>query len=181
MRERKHYCPGLKFGLVSNNFLHTTIPIAILFQNTASTLTAQTLANEIQACRYLARFCFSSAHGSRTLYFLIPRHLPFWLRTNLSCHRKVTKGLPLSTQKLDTRKLGQNSNITQKKTTQRKHFSFWRSVYYPNFGNVITFLLSFIQKNWQMCNYDSKNLMCTIGMYWIWAFSRKSKGERDFV
>ena len=116
MGERKHYCLGLKFGLVSHNFLHTTIPIAILFQNTASTLTAYTLANELQACRYLARFCFSSAHGSRTLDFFIPRHiLPCWLRTNLSCHRKVTKGLPLSTQKLDTRKLGQNSNIKQQK------------------------------------------------------------------
>ena len=46
-------------------------------------------------------------------FYCIPRHLPFWLRTNLSCHRKVTKGLPLSTQKLDTRKLGQNSNIKQ--------------------------------------------------------------------
>ena len=114
MGERKHYCPGLKFDLVSHNFLHTTIPIAILFQNTASTLTEYKLANEIQACRYVARFCFSSAHGSRTLYFFIPRHiLPFWLRTNLSCHRKVTKGLPPSTQKLDTRKLGQNSNIKQ--------------------------------------------------------------------
>ena len=99
MGERKHYCLGLKFGLVSHNFLHTTIPIAILFQNTASTLTAYTLANELQACRYLARFCFSSAHGSRTLDFFIPHHiLPCWLRTNLSCHRKVTKGLPLSTQ-----------------------------------------------------------------------------------
>ena len=124
MGERKHYCLGLKFGLVSHNFLHTTIPIAILFQNTASTLTAYTLANELQACRYL-RFCFGAAHGSRTLDILIPcRILPCWLRTNLSCHRKVTKGLPLSTQKLYTRKLGQNSNIKQIKATQRKHSSF---------------------------------------------------------
>ena len=146
MRERKQYCPNLMFGLISNIFLHTTIAIAILFQNIASTLTAQTLANEIQACRYLAKFCFSSAHGSRTLYFFIPRHLPFWLRTNLSCHRKVTKGLPLSTQKLYTRKLGQKDNIKQLKATPRKHSSFWRSVHYPNFYNVVTFLLSIIQK-----------------------------------
>ena len=124
MGERKHYCLGLKFGLVSHNFLHTTIPIAILFQNSASTLTAYTLANELQACRYL-RFCFSSAHGSRTLDFLIPcRILPCWLRTNLSCHRKVTKGLPLSTQKLDTRKLEQNSNRKQKKRLKENTFHF---------------------------------------------------------
>ena len=105
----------------------------------------------------------------------IPCHLlPFWLRPNLSCHQKVTKELPLSTQKLYTRKLGQNSNIKQIKATQRKHSLHFRGQCILLI--LITLLLFYcpLYRNIDKCAILIQKIRCTlrVGMYWIWALCR---------
>ena len=98
---------AVKFGLVSRNFLHKTIRIAILFQNTESTKHRHYCGlTKFKPVDILLDFVSAqlTAHAPSIFSYRAP-FFPFEYELTLLLSEGIM-ALPFSTQKLDTLKLG---------------------------------------------------------------------------